>query len=177
MSFLFDSSSSCCYNYCFTTTTVLAFQLTPQTLPGDILERQLAALKIDDMAEVYRFASPGNKERSGNNATNFGNMVRSFPYGPLVRHEKSQILLESRMFDSQQFLVRLVSSIPVSEEEDDEDEDEESYSPPRKSSSSRRRTISKVSEYWWSLSRSKVDDEFGVAAGSYMVDAVIPNRM
>jgi len=156
------------------------FQLTPGTLPRDVIERQLTALKMDDMAEAYRLSSPANQERSGN-ATNFGKMARSFPYGPLVRHEQSQILMESRTIDddSQQFLVRVVSSSQVlGEEDDDEDEDEESCSPPlprRSSSSSSSRTMSKVSEYWWSLSRSKIDDEFD-SAGSYMVDAIFPNN-
>jgi len=156
------------------------FLLTPHTLPIDILERQLTALPREDMVEAYRFASPANQARSGNNVTNFDNMVRAHPYGPLVRHQKAHILLQSRMFDSQQFLVRVVSSsLPVLEEEEEEDEEmdenkESCSSPQKKSSSSRqRKTRNTVSEYWWSLSRSSSSP----AGGSYMVDAVIPNSM
>ena len=56
-----------------------AFQLSPSTKPGEIVERQLAALQDDDMAAVYKFASPANKEQTGNSA-NFGKIVRSGPY-------------------------------------------------------------------------------------------------
>mmetsp|Transcript_52266 Transcript_52266/g.56674 ORF Transcript_52266/g.56674 Transcript_52266/m.56674 type:complete len:219 (+) Transcript_52266:76-732(+) len=178
LSFLFDSSSTTSSTSTTTSTTAvlqvqaLAFSLTPHTLPIDILERQLTALQLGDMIGAYRLASPANQAGSGNNVTNFGNMVRAPPYGPLVRHKKAQILLQSRMFDSQQFLVRVVSSSSspdLEEEEEDEDEESACSSPQKK----RRKTTNKVSEYWWSLSRSNS----GPAAGSYMVDAVIPNRM
>mmetsp|Transcript_28222 Transcript_28222/g.31729 ORF Transcript_28222/g.31729 Transcript_28222/m.31729 type:complete len:225 (+) Transcript_28222:110-784(+) len=185
LSCLFDSSttsstSTSTSTTTSSTTTVLQvqalaaanFRLTPHTLPIDILERQLVALQLNDMIGAYRLASPANQAGSGNNVTNFGKMVRAPPYSPLVRHKKAQILLESRMFDSQQFLVRVVSSSSSPDlEEEEEDEDEESACSP--SQKKRRKTTNKVSEYWWSLSRSNS----GPAGGSYMVDAVIPNRM
>jgi len=191
LSFLFDSSSTTSSTTTPTTAVLqvqalalAAFPLTPHTLPIDILERQLTALQLDDMVEAYRYASPTNQAGSGNNVTNFGNMVRAPPYGPLVRHKKASILLQSRMFDSQQFLVRVVSSssspivLEEEEDEDDEDEDEDDEDQEacvslQKNSSRRTKTRNKISEYWWSLSRSKS----GPAAGSYMVDAVIPNSM
>jgi len=154
------------------------FQLTPSTLPRDIIERQLTALQMEDMAEAYRLTSPENQERTGN-AINFGHMARAFPYSPLIRHEQAQILMESRTVDDEslQFLVRVVSSssqVVLDEEEDDADE--ESGSPPS----------NKVSEYWWSLSRSKMEDDNddddeledddSAVVGSYMVDAIFPNN-
>jgi Domain of unknown function (DUF4864) len=78
--------------------------------------------------------------------TRFGQMVRSGPYKHLVRHIRSTVLLESNMAASQQFLVRIV---------------------PRDYEESGR-----IVEYWWSLSRCNG----GEYAGSYMVDAVIPNQ-
>jgi len=136
-----------------------AFQLSPSTKPGEIVERQLAALQDDDMAAVYKFASPANKEQTGNSA-NFGKIVRSGPYRYLVGHSRSEILLESKMGTSYQFLVRVIpSSFSL------ENGKEESFS--------RKKSRRKVVEYWWSLSRCN-NGEF---AGSYMVDAVIPNKL
>jgi len=176
LSCFFDSSTTSSTSTTTPTTVLqvqaLAFSLTPHTLPIDILERQLTALQLGDMIGAYRLASPANQAGSGNNVTNFGKMVRAPPYSPLVRHKKAQILLESRMFDSQQFLVRVVSSSssPDLEEEEEDEEEKSACSSPQKK---RRKTTNKVSEYWWSLSRSNS----GPAGGSYMVDAVIPNRM
>ncbi|KAL3931379.1 MAG: hypothetical protein SGARI_004222 [Bacillariaceae sp.] len=76
------------------------------------------------MDQVYLFASPPNKERTGDVAR-FGQMVRSGPYKPLVQHQKSLIVLESAMAKSRQFLVRIVPS----------------------------NESGRVVEYWWSLSR------------------------
>lgn len=137
-----------------------AFQLSPSTTPGEIVERQLSALQDDDMAAVYKFASPANKEQTGN-AANFGKMVRSGPYRYLVGHSRSEILLESKMAASQQFLVRVISPSLTLEEEGEED------------SCSRKAIGGKIIEYWWSLSRCNK----GEFAGSYMVDAVIPNQL
>jgi len=64
------------------------------------------------------------------------------------------------MAGSQQFLVRVISS-PLALEEEEED----SYS--------RKAIGGKIIEYWWSLSRCNT----GEFAGSYMVDAVIPNQL
>ena len=58
---------------------VAAFQLSPSTQPGDVIERQLAALRDGDLEKVYEFASPGNKAQTGDVA-NFSRMVRSGPY-------------------------------------------------------------------------------------------------
>ena len=163
-----------------------AFQLTPSTPPDIVIERQLEALRDDDIGAVYAFASPANKAQSGDVA-NFSRMVRSGPYRcvtgrhapggaggvrraqPLTRaaalprrylvgHSRSDILLETKIAASRQFLVR-VKWTPPSESDDDE----AGESSPRSD---------KVREYWWSLSRSKT----GEFAGSYMVDAVIPTQ-
>jgi hypothetical protein len=122
-----------------------AFQLSPSTLPQEVIHQQLQALQKDDMATVYQCASPGNKERTGD-VTRFGEMVRFGPYKHLIEHQKSIILLESTMASSQQFLVKIV---------------------PKNYEKSGR-----IFEYWWSLSRC-MEGEY---AGSYMVDAVIPNQ-
>jgi len=156
---------------------VQQFQVTPSTLPRDIIERQLTALQMEDMTEAYRLTSLENQERAGN-AINFGHMARAFPYSPLIRHQQSQILMESRTVDDEslQFLVRVVSSSPTTTGEEEEDADEESGSPS---------PSNKVSEYWWSLSRSKMEDDDNdeeldhdesAVVGSYMVDAIFPNN-
>lgn len=103
-----------------------AFQLTPSTKAQEVIQQQLDALQRDDMDQVYKFASPGNKERTGD-VTRFGQMVRWGPYKHLVKHSKSLILMEATMAQSQQFLVRIV---PGDYEES-----------------------GRVLEYWWSLSR------------------------
>mmetsp|Transcript_35519 Transcript_35519/g.52146 ORF Transcript_35519/g.52146 Transcript_35519/m.52146 type:complete len:174 (-) Transcript_35519:207-728(-) len=139
--------------------TCKAFHLSPSTMPMEIIEKQLTALQDNDMTEVYKFASPANKAQTGN-AANFGKMVRSGPYRYLVGHSRSEILLESKMSMSQKFLVRVISSPLTSE-----DGEEESYSRGRSSRGGR------VIEYWWCLSRCYK----GEFAGSFMVDAVIPN--
>jgi hypothetical protein len=100
---------------------------------------------MDDMDTVYRYASPNNKKMTGGDVDRFGQMVRSGPYMELIRHLRSEILLEMKMSESKQYLVRVTPK---------------EY--PNKG---------KVVEFWWSLSRCKG----GEFAGSYMVDAVIPN--
>ena len=88
-------------------------------------------------------------------------------------HTRSEILLESKMAESRQYLVRVTSSLdtasssPLDFNRDDNDE-EEGESGLRESVAQK-----KVLEYWWSLSRCKT----GEFSGSYMVDAVIPNQM
>ena len=88
-------------------------------------------------------------------------------------HTRSEILLESKMAESRQYLVRVTSSLdtasssPLDLNRDDNDE-EEGESGLRESVAQK-----KVLEYWWSLSRCKT----GEFSGSYMVDAVIPNQM
>jgi Domain of unknown function (DUF4864) len=103
-----------------------AFQLSPSTPPQEVIQQQLQALQQDDMAAVYQYASPGNKERTGD-VTRFSQMVRSGPYKCLIQHQKSTILLESTMASSRQFLVRIL---------------------PRDYEKTGR-----IVEYWWSLSR------------------------
>ena len=105
---------------------------------------QLVALQQDNMEGVYEYASPFNKQNTGS-VDRFGQMVRSGPYKYLVSHKKADILMESKMAASMQYLVRVV---------------------PQESRSS-----TSVVEYWWSLSRCKS----GPHQGCYMVDAVIPN--
>jgi hypothetical protein len=61
------------------TGTATAFQLTPSTPPGEIIEQQLAALRDGDIEAVYKFASPGNKKQTGD-VTTFAKMVQSGPY-------------------------------------------------------------------------------------------------
>lgn len=92
-------------------------------------------------------------------------------------HSRSEILLESKISSSRQYLVRVISPPPPSsppssldfdmdldlDDEDDGEEDLPSKEPKRE----------KILEYWWSLSRC-TSGEF---TGSYMVDAVIPNQM
>jgi hypothetical protein len=119
--------------------------LSPATSPEQIIRSQLSSLQKDDMNGVYKFASPANKQHAGDLGT-FSKMVRGGPYKYLIGHTKAEILLESKMFDSKQFLVRVVS--------------------PESSDKS-----SKVVEYWWSLSRCNK----GPQAGCFLVDAVIPN--
>jgi hypothetical protein len=122
-----------------------ALSLTPSTKPEDIIRNQLSALQLDDMDAVYRYASPNNKKMTGGDVDRFGQMVRSGPYRYLIRHRRSEILLESKMAESRQYLVRVT---------------------PKEYPANGR-----VVEYWWSLSRCQGGDD----VGSYMVDAVIPN--
>ena len=88
----------------------------------------------------------------------------------LVGHSRSDILLESKMAASRQFLVRVMSSPSSSSTSSlDLDPDEEGEDECR-SKDARR---GKILEYWWSLSRCKS----GEFTGSYMVDFVLPNEM
>mmetsp|Transcript_646 Transcript_646/g.1432 ORF Transcript_646/g.1432 Transcript_646/m.1432 type:complete len:184 (+) Transcript_646:156-707(+) len=136
-----------------------SFQLSPSTAPGEIIERQLAALRDDDIGAVYKFASPANKEHIGS-ATDFAKMVRSGPYRYLLGHSRSEILLESKLSASHQFLVRVITSSSIFEEDKDRSYPQDTNG-------------GKVVEYWWSLSRCNK----GEFTGSYMVDAVIPNQI
>jgi hypothetical protein len=124
-----------------------SFTLTPQTSPESIVRSQLEDLKVDDMYQVFKFASPSNKEITGP-WQNFGEMVRSPPYHHLVNHKRAELLLtvQSSPNKSWQGLVRVLSSSPSAT------------------------SSNVVVEYWWSLSRCKT----GPFPGCYMVDAVIP---
>lgn len=126
-----------------------AHSLSPSTPPMDVVLSQLTALQKNDMSGVYEFASPANKQRTGDVNT-FSQMVRSGPYKYLVGHKKADVLLESNMAASKQYLVRVI---------------------PTNINNDGNAKISKVVEYWWSLSRCPN----GPNAGCYMVDAVIPN--
>lgn len=91
----------------------------------------------------------------------------------LVGHTRSEILLESKMAESLQFLVRVTSSSDTASSSpldlnQDNNNDEEGESGVQESAAQK-----KVLEYWWSLSRCRT----GEFTGSYMVDAVIPNQM
>mmetsp|Transcript_20171 Transcript_20171/g.29942 ORF Transcript_20171/g.29942 Transcript_20171/m.29942 type:complete len:143 (-) Transcript_20171:220-648(-) len=111
----------------------LTFQLSPSTLPEDVVKYQLEALQKDDMNAVYLVASPANKERTGD-AAKFGSMVRSGPYRHLVQHAKSDIMMESKLTPaSQQYLVRVITP-----------------------------DTRRVVEYWWSLSRCSGGEFDGV---------------
>jgi len=127
--------------------SILSEALSPATTPEQVILSQLTALQQDDMSGVYEFASPVNKQRTGDVNT-FGQMVRSGPYRYLIHHKRADILMASTIAASKQYLVRVFpdDSIPTS-------------------------SAKKVVEYWWSLSRCKT----GPNAGCYMVDAVIPN--
>jgi hypothetical protein len=106
---------------------IFALTLTPSTAPEQIIKSQLAALQKDDMTEVFQYASPGNKAQVGGDVNRFAQMVKSGPYQFLIGHSKAELLLESSMFKSKQYLVRVVS------------EDV------------------KIHEYWWSLSRCNIE--------------------
>lgn len=127
---------------------VAAFALTPKTPPQDVLQQQLTALQDDDITAVYQLASPNNKQNVGT-LQRFEEMVRGGPYRHLVGHAKSQILLESDMVQSKQYLVRVV---PKNYQQGDTKNGQ-------------------IYDYWWSLSRCRG----GPYDGSYMVDAVFPD--
>ena len=74
------------------TATVTAFQLTPSTPPGKIIEEQLAALRDGDIESVYKFASPGNKKQTGD-VTTFAKMVRSGPYRYVLYQQTSCVVV------------------------------------------------------------------------------------
>lgn len=134
--------------------------LGPSTTPEQVIESQLSALQANDMAGVFQFASPANKQNVNNDVKKFGEMVQSGPYRHLLGHERADIMLQSTLGLSKQYLVRVITnpsqmnkvvastSAPTTKDEKE-----------------------KVVEYWWSLSRST----FGPNTGCYMVDAVIPN--
>jgi len=121
--------------------------LSPATKPEDIILAQLSSLRNADMAGVYAFASPANKQQTGD-VHKFGEMVRSGPYRYLVGHKRADILMSSTVGASKQYLVRVVALDTNS-------------------------SSKKIKEYWWSLSRCRT----GSFEGCYMVDAVLPNML
>ena len=124
-----------------------AFSLTPSTAPEQVIQSQLQSLQEDDMPKVYSFASPRNKMQVGESVERFAQMVQNAngPYRYLIRHESHQLLLESTMAASRQYLVRIIPNAK-----------EYPTSPPR--------------DYWWSLSRCPTRE----LAGCFLVDAVLP---
>lgn len=107
--------------------------LTPQWTPEQIVQSQLDALQRNDMAGVYKYASPANKERTGS-LDRFDAMVRSGPYRYLLGHQRNVMLLTSTTPVAWVTLVRIV---PKTEDEKD------------------------VLEYWWSLSRCTTGEYSG----------------
>eukprot|EP00980_Cylindrotheca_fusiformis_P019258 scaffold6572_cov106-Cylindrotheca_fusiformis.AAC.10 len=128
------------------TSPVNSLVLTPATTPDEIIKSQLTAFQHSDIHGVFRFASPGNKAQFGGDIKRFEAMINVGPYRFLRKHTKAEILLESRLAQSKQYLVRIIP---------------DGY--PKKAT---------IQEYWWSLSRCKAR---GPDVGCYMVDAVIPN--
>lgn len=125
----------------------VAKTLTPSTKPEEVLLAQLSSLQRDDMAGVYEYASPANKQQTGD-LKRFDEMIREGHYKFLIGHLRSDILLTSNIGVSKQYLVRVLAADANS-------------------------SSKKVKEYWWSLSRCRS----GTFKGCYMVDAVIPNMM
>jgi hypothetical protein len=126
----------------------VAEALVPSTKPEEVILAQLASLRQNDMPGVYEYASPANKQQTGD-VKRFGEMVRVGPYRYLIGHTRADILLTSNIGASKQYLVRVLA---------DDDTNPSSK---------------KIKEYWWSLSRCRT----GTYAGCYMVDAVIPNML
>ncbi len=114
------------------TPTAFAFTLTPSTNPEQIVQSQLLAFQQQDMAGVYKYASPNNQAQVGN-LDRFTQMIQNNngPYKWLIGHTKSDILLSSNMAASKQYLVRVICH------------------------------ESKIVEYWWSLSRCKMGPHAG----------------
>ena len=130
--------------------------LGPSSTPEQVIESQLSALQVQDMAGVFQFASPANRQNVNNDVEKFGHMVRSGPYKHLLGHERADIMLQSSLGLSKQYLVRVITDQTKMNDDDKEEE---------------KKKKKKIVEYWWSLSRSTD----GPNAGCYMVDAVIPN--
>jgi hypothetical protein len=144
-----------------------AFQLTPSTPPMEVLKQQLSALKDDDITTVYRFASPNNKRQVGS-IDRFDQMIRSngSPYKHLIGHTDAQILLESNIMQSKQYLVRIITT-PSRSKQEPTSNDMGGLGP----KNDRRQQMMSVYDYWWSMSRCQGGDD----DGSFMVDAVLPN--
>lgn len=123
-----------------------ALLISPSTTAEEIVIAQLNALQKSDMEGVYEFASPNNKQQTGN-LERFSQMVRADPYRYLLGHERAQILLSSKIAKSEQYLVRIIAT--------------ENF----------ERGSKTIKEYWWSLSRCRA----GPMLDCFMVDAVIPN--
>ena len=130
--------------------------ITPQTSPESIVKTQLIALQQDDIEEVFKYASPKNKELTGP-WERFSAMVHSQPYHHLVKHKKAEILLVTELsfrnnHSSWSCLVRVIPGDNIS-------------------SKMKKEKNAKVVEYWWLLSRCTS----GPFKSCYMVDSVLPN--
>jgi len=181
-----------------TVVVVYGFQLSPSTPPIEVLRQQLVALQDDDMTTVYRYASPNNKLQVGGSLERFQTMIKSpnSPYRPLVNHIDAQILMESNMMESKQFLVRIINTNnnknknkknnnkkkgDTKNDGDDNEEDENddagdddsllSLSSGSRGDDDDDDGLEQTYDYWWSMSKC----QGGEFDGSFMVDAVFPN--
>mmetsp|Transcript_10743 Transcript_10743/g.29640 ORF Transcript_10743/g.29640 Transcript_10743/m.29640 type:complete len:311 (-) Transcript_10743:64-996(-) len=152
-----------------------ALQLTPQTTPESVVRSQLDALQIDDIYEVFKYASPSNKAMTGP-WQRFSEMVRSPPYHHLVGHARANVVLEVRSKMAPDCWGGLVQVLPpfIEQASDDADIDSDSNSNGDGVNSSTMTTAatSRSVEFWWYLSRCTE----GPYAGCYMVDSVKPKR-
>lgn len=83
--------------------------------PEAVVQAQLEALAIDDVAGVFRFASPQNQEATGP-VERFGAMLQSEGYRLLVGHLAAEVLRTVQMqADVALVIVGVRSNVPTSE--------------------------------------------------------------
>ncbi|KAL4434663.1 hypothetical protein ABPG77_002786 [Micractinium sp. CCAP 211/92] len=83
--------------------------------PDAVVQAQLEALQVGDVAGVFRFASPQNQQATGP-VERFGAMLQGDVYRPLLNHEAADVLRTVQMQpDLTVLIVGVRSNIPTSE--------------------------------------------------------------
>ncbi|KAL4447540.1 hypothetical protein ABPG75_004759 [Micractinium tetrahymenae] len=83
--------------------------------PDAVVQAQLEALRIGDVAGVFAFASPQNQQATGP-VERFGALLRGDTYRPLLHHEAADVLRTIQMQpDLAMLIVGVRSNIPTSE--------------------------------------------------------------
>lgn len=90
---------------------VAALLVSQATPPEAVVRRQLDALQQNDMETAFQLASPANKAATGP-VDRFATMVQSPRYCPLLKHDKSDILMTMDYVSSWRCMVRVWSSYP-----------------------------------------------------------------
>jgi Domain of unknown function (DUF4864) len=84
--------------------------LSPKHGPESIILAQLAALKSQDAREVFKFASPKNRNAFNGDVELFAEMLGSEAYLPLLGHTDAKILRSTQMTATRNFAVVGVTS-------------------------------------------------------------------
>jgi hypothetical protein len=127
--------------------------ITPNTLPEQVVQRQLKALQKSDMKTAFKLMSPTNQALTGP-WKQFTDSISEEPFDPIVGHRRADVLMTVN--NEQKYLVSCFVRVwPKFKKGEDES------------------LMQMCKEYWWELSVQ--DEEAGPNEDCWMVDTIMPS--